>query len=254
MPPSAELFTVNLYVALAAPLVGSAVAAAAMRLADGGTWGLSPSRCSACGRRLSLLELIPIVSWVAQRGKCRGCSAAISRAYPIIELGAVGVAVWAWLAVPAEVFAATCVLGWLLLALSAVDIRTRRLPDVLNLLLAVAGIATVAMIDLARVPEHLLGAALGYGAFVAVELAYRAIRKRDGLGRGDAKLLGGIGAWVGPLGLPWCIFAAGASAIVYLLISEPIRGRKVGAETDVAFGPFLAAGGWIVWVYGPLML
>lgn len=254
MPPSAELFTVNLYVALAAPLIGSAVAAAAMRLADGGTWGRAPSCCRACGRRLGLLDLVPVVSWLALRGRCRGCSVAISRAYPVIELGAVGVAGWAWLAVPAEVFAATCVLGWLLLALSAVDIRVRRLPDVLNLLLAAAGLATIAMVDAARVPEHLLGAALGYGAFVAVELAYRTIRKRDGLGRGDAKLLGGIGAWVGPLGLPWCIFIAAAGAIAFLLVSEKIRGRKISAETDIAFGPFLAFGGWIVWLYGPLSL
>jgi len=127
------------------------------------------------------------VSWVAQRGKCRGCSAPISPAYPLIELAAFGVAVWAWLAVPAAVFAATCVMGWLLLALSAIDMRTRRLPDVLNLLLAVSGIAVTAMIDTSLVVTHLAAAAVGYGALVAVELAYRHLRGRDGLGRGDSE-------------------------------------------------------------------
>lgn len=254
MPLSAELFTVNLYVALAAPLVGSAVAAGAARLADGGTWGFSASRCQSCGRRLGVLEMIPVVSWLVQQGRCRGCSAAVSRAYPVIELAAVGVAAWAWLAVPAHVFVATCVMGWLLLALSAVDIRTRRLPDVLNALLALAGLATAALIDVGTVPVHLLGALAGYGAFVAIEIAYRMIRGRDGLGRGDSKLLGAIGAWIGPVGLPSCVFVAALSAIAWVLIVGVVKRQTVRAESAIAFGPFLAIGGWITWLYGPVML
>jgi leader peptidase (prepilin peptidase)/N-methyltransferase len=253
MPLSADTFTVNLYMALASPLIGSGIAAGAARFANGAAWDFTPSTCPLCGRRLGLLELVPLVSWVAQRGKCRGCSAPISPAYPLIELAAIGVAIWAWLAVPAAVFAVTCVMGWLLLALSAIDIRTRRLPDVLNLLLAVSGIAVTAMIDTSLVVAHLAAAAVGYGALVAVELAYRHLRGRDGLGRGDSKLLGAIGAWVGPQGLAACLFVAAASAIVFILVASRVRGTEIRGDMAIAFGPFLALGGWIVWMYAPVL-
>ena len=92
MPLSADTFIINLYVALASPVIGSGIAAGAARFANGASWDFTPSTCPACGRRLGLLELIPLVSWAAQRGKCRGCSAPISRSYPMIELAAVAVA------------------------------------------------------------------------------------------------------------------------------------------------------------------
>ncbi len=253
MPLSADTFTVNLYVALASPLIGSGIAAGAARFANGAGWDFTPSSCPACGRRLGWRELIPLVSWVAQGGKCRGCSAPISQSYPLIELAAVVVAVWACLATPAAVFAATCGMGWLLLALSAIDIRTRRLPDVLNLLLATSGIAVIAMIDTNLILEHLVAAAVGYGALVAVELGYRRLRGRDGLGRGDSKLLGAIGAWVGLQGLAACLFVAAASAIVFILAASRLRGTEIRGDTAIAFGPFLALGGWLTWVYGPVL-
>ena len=250
MPPGDGLFLVNLYVALASPLVGSAAAAASARLAKGGTWNFSPSACPACGRRLGLLELVPVVSWLAQRGKCRGCAAPISPAYPVIELAAVGIAVWAWLATPAYMFVATCIFGWLLLALSAIDFRTFRLPDGLNVALLLCGLLTAQLFYPERMLEQLAGAALGFGGLLLVELAYRAIRRRDGLGRGDSKLLGAIGVWIGPVGIAPCIFVAASTAIVFVLILGWVRRRPVAGDTAIPFGPFLAAGGWAVWVNG----
>ena len=253
MPLSADTFTTNLYLALASPLIGSGIAAGAARFANGVAWDFKPSACPACGRRLGLLELIPVVSWVAQGAKCRACSAPISRTYPLIELAAIGVAVWAWLATPASVFAATSVMGWLLLALAAIDIRTRRLPDVLNLLLALSGIAVTAMIDTRLVLEHLAAAAIGYGALVAVELTYRRLRGRDGLGRGDSKLLGAIGAWVGLQGLAACVFVGATAAIIFIIVASRVRRTEIQADMAIAFGPFLAIGGWLVWLYGPVL-
>lgn len=250
MPPGDGLFLVNLYVALASPLVGSAAAAASARLAKRGAWNFSPSACPACGRRLGLLELVPVVSWLAQRGKCRVCAAPISPAYPIIELAAVGIAVWAWLATPAYMFVATCIFGWLLLALSAIDFRTFRLPDGLNAALLLCGLLTAQLFYPERMLEQLAGAALGFGGLLLVELAYRAIRRRDGLGRGDSKLLGAIGVWVGPVGIAPCIFVAASAAIIFVLILGWVRRRPVAGDTAIPFGPFLAAGGWAVWVNG----
>lgn len=254
MPPGDVLFLVNLYVALASPLVGSAAAAAVARLAKGGTWDFSPSACPACGRRLRLLEIVPVVSWLAQRGKCRGCAAPISRDYPIIELSAVGIAVWAWLATPAYMFVATCVFGWLLLTLSAIDFRTFRLPDVLNAALLLCGLLTAQLFYPERMLEQLGGVALGFGGLLAVELAYRAIRGRDGLGRGDSKLLGAIGAWIGPVGIAPVVFVAAILAIVFVLVVGWLRRRPLAGDTAIPFGPFLAAGGWAVWVNGPVLV
>lgn len=250
MPPGDGLFLVNLYVALASPLVGSAAAAASARLAKGGAWNFSPSACPACGRRLGLLELVPVVSWLAQRGKCRVCAAPISPAYPVIELAAVGIAVWAWLATPAYMFVATCIFGWLLLALSAIDFRTFRLPDGLNAALLLCGLLTAQLFYPERMLEQLAGAALGFGGLLLVELAYRAIRRREGLGRGDSKLLGAIGAWIGPVGIAPCIFVAASTAIIFVLILGWVRRRPLAGDTAIPFGPFLAAGGWAVWVNG----
>jgi leader peptidase (prepilin peptidase)/N-methyltransferase len=250
MPPGDGLYLVNVYVALASPLVGSAAAAAAARLAAGGTWGFSPSTCAACGRPLGLLELVPVVSWLVQRGKCRGCAAPISPAYPVIELTAVGVAVWAWFATPPYMFVATCVFGWLLLALSAIDFRTFRLPDVLNAALLACGLVTAQLFYPERMLEQLAGAAVGFGGLLAVELAYRALRKRDGLGRGDSKLLGAIGIWIGPVGIAPCVFIAATAAILFVLITVHVRKRPLTGDTAIPFGPFLAAGGWIVWITG----
>jgi len=256
MPVSAEMLALNLYVGLASPLIGSGIAAATARMAEPGAWvnrwGMAPSSCAACGRRLGALEMIPVLSWAALGGRCRGCGGAISAHYPLVEVVAVGVAVWAAIIIPPHVFIATCVFGWLLVALSAVDIRTRRLPDSLNLALVATGLGATALLDMARLGDHLLGAAAGFGSLVAIEIAYRRLRGRDGLGRGDAKLLGAIGAWVGFQGLWPCIFVAAVSGIVLVLTIAALKRTQVTSDTVIAFGPFLAFGGWLTWLYGPL--
>ena len=257
MPVSAEMLALNLYVGLASPLIGSGIAAATARMVNrqawGRRWGLAPSSCAACGRRLRAWEMAPVLSRAAQGGRCRGCGGKISRHYPLVELAAVGVAVWAALVVPLEVYIATCALGWLLVALSAVDIRTRRLPDSLNLVLAATGLGVAAVLDGTRLLAHVLGGVVGFASLVAIEIAYRCLRGRNGLGRGDAKLLGAIGAWVGPQGLIACIFVAASSGIILVLTIAAAKRRAVSSDTAISFGPFLALGGWLTWLYGPLV-
>lgn len=253
MPVSAEMLAINLYVGLASPLIGSAIAAGTARLVAGQAWGLSASRCPSCGKRLSAFEMVPVVSWVTLRGKCRGCRAPISAHYPLVELAAMGVAGWAALIVPPHVFVATCLLGWLLVALAAVDIRVRRLPDSLNLALVAKGLGAAVVLDGDRLFDHVLGCGVGYASLVAIEIAYRRLRGRDGLGRGDAKLLAGIGAWVGFQSLLQCIFVAALGGIVFMLTVGLVRRRRIATDTAISFGPFLAVGGWLTWLYGPLV-
>lgn len=249
-----DLLILNAYMAAAAPLIGSAVAAGAARMAEGRAWDLSRSQCSHCGRAIKAHEMIPIISWLALRGRCGGCAAKVSVAYPVTELAAIMIAVWAWFAVPGNVFVATCIFGWMLLALSAIDIRTRRLPDVLTLPLAAAGLVTAWLISPDNLVDHAIGAACGYLSFLLVEYAYRRWRQVDGLGRGDAKLLGAIGAWVGWAALPSVVFLSASGAIVFLLLRSQFGRVPLTRATAIAFGPFLAVAGWLTWIYGPLIL
>ena len=128
-----------------------------------------------------------------------------------------------------------------LIQLSRIDWATHRLPNIITLPLIAAGLvwAFGTAIDFYL---HLLGAAVGYGVFWSVEVLYRLIRKRDGLGRGDAKLLSAGGAWCGVWALPAIVLIASVSALVYVLP----KGEQRDMRTP--FGPFLAIGIGTVWL------
>ncbi|WP_298914284.1 A24 family peptidase [uncultured Algimonas sp.] len=128
-----------------------------------------------------------------------------------------------------------------LIQLARIDWATQRLPNLITIPLLLAGLAW-AFGTADDVYLHLLGAALGYGIFWAVETIYRLVRKRDGLGRGDAKLLAVGGAWCGAWALPAIILAASVSALVYAL---PKGGAR---DARIPFGPFLAIGIGAVWL------
>jgi leader peptidase (prepilin peptidase)/N-methyltransferase len=156
------------------------------------------------------------------------------------------------LAVPATLYmtvglsVAGCLLGWALLALAAIDIAHFILPDALTLPLIAAGL-TLTIPDLAQLQSHALGAAIGFLAFAGINLAYRALRGRDGLGLGDAKLLAAAGAWLGWPALPPVVLLAALTALVWIGLAA-LRGKKAELTTRVPFGPFLALGFWISWL------
>lgn len=128
-----------------------------------------------------------------------------------------------------------------LIQLARIDWATQRLPNLITLPLLAAGLVW-AFGTVEDFYIHLLGAALGYGVFWAVEVTYRLIRKRDGLGRGDAKLLAVGGAWCGAWTLPVIVLIASLAALAYVLP----KGKDHQAR--IAFGPFLAVGIGVVWL------
>lgn len=132
-------------------------------------------------------------------------------------------------------------------ALTLIDIRSFRLPDWLTLPLIPAGWLSAWWLG-DPVVWHVAGAAIGYGAFVALEIAYKAVRGRDGLGRGDAKLLAVGGAWCGALLLPVIVLVASITGLVWVLASHVVLRRPVTAGSAIAFGPFLAGGIAAAWV------
>jgi leader peptidase (prepilin peptidase) / N-methyltransferase len=142
-------------------------------------------------------------------------------------------------------------LGAALIALSLIDLRTMRLPDAITLPLIAAGPLTALALGWDGVLWRAGSAATGFLLLFAVARGYRAWRGRAGLGLGDAKLLAAAGAWLGLEGLPSVVLWGSVTALA-AVAAAMLLGRHVEASSRVPFGPFLALGFWMVWLYGPV--
>ncbi len=236
---------------IAAPFVGSFLGTLVLRLPAGEPIAWSRSACLHCGHTLGIRDLAPLLSWLTLGGKCRYCSASLGKFYPAMELAALAVAVWAVAMLPPHLVWAGCAFGWALLGASTIDLRHLILPDVLVLPLIPAGIALHWVVAPASWSDHVIGAAAGFAAFLAVGLLYRALRGREGLGFGDTKLLAAAGAWVSWTGLPSVVFLAAIFGIAAVLVVK-LAGRRFDAAREIPFGPYLALATWVVWLHGPL--
>jgi leader peptidase (prepilin peptidase)/N-methyltransferase len=147
--------------------------------------------------------------------------------------------------------AASLLLAAALAACSAVDVYFYRLPDALTLPLAAAGILVSAATGVSPLWWSAVSAGLGFLLLAGVGWAYRYVRGRPGLGLGDAKLLAASGAWLGAGALPTVLLWATGSALVCVLVAYRRNAALTGASR-LPFGPFLAFGTWLVWLYGPL--
>ncbi len=167
---------------------------------------------------------------------------------PLIAAGAIGV--WTWLAGgPPLWMAATCALGWTLVALAWIDWRSSRLPDVLTLPLLLAGLVLAWMQGPDDLAASTIGAIAGYAALAGVDQVYYLVRGQHGLGRGDAKLLAAGGAWLGWEALPFTVLLAALTGLL-LAGAQRVGGRTVTRQTAMPFGPALALGIWLVRLYG----
>jgi leader peptidase (prepilin peptidase)/N-methyltransferase len=211
------------------------------------------SHCPHCKHQLSWWENIPLLSWIALRGRCRACHAPISLQYPLVELLTmllVLCCVWqfgfGWKGFGAIVF--SC----LLVALSGIDLRTQLLPDSLTLPLLWLGL--VASVDnLFITSKHaLVGAVIGYLSLWSVWWLFKQLTGKEGMGHGDFKLLAAMGAWFGLKGiLPTILLSSLVGAIIGS-IWLVAKGRD--RATPIPFGPYLAIAGWLVFFWGDRML
>lgn len=151
---------------------------------------------------------------------------------------------------PATAVAISIALGVVLIALSVIDIMTMRLPDVLTLPLIAVGVAVSTYLALDDALMRVAAAATGFLALFAIAEIFRRLRGVDALGLGDAKLFAAAGAWVGFGGLPAVLLVSSVSALAAALAMKAC-GVDIKRETRIPFGPFLAAGLWVVWLYGP---
>ena len=221
-------------------IVGSYVATLCLRWPRGAQATTGRSSCDGCGRVLAPLELVPVASAIAARGKCTSCDAAIDPFHLRVELTAAAIGAAAMLISPDLRGAMLALFGWLLLPLALLDWRHFWLPDRLTAALAAVGLAAGGLLSGVPLLHRLIGGAIGYCALAVLATAYRRLRSREGLGGGDAKLLGAIGLWTGWAALPPILVAA---SLIGLGLAV---GRRHGPADAVPLGTLLAAaaGGW----------
>jgi leader peptidase (prepilin peptidase) / N-methyltransferase len=203
------------------------------------------SYCPHCRRPIPAWRMVPIVSYLMQRGRCSACSAKISPRYPLVEFAGVLVAGAAYLvfgATLAGLFAAA--LGWCLVALAVIDWETGFLPDMLTLPLIPLGLAINLGGYFVPIADALIGAAAGYLVFRLIGAAFHKLRGFEGLGQGDAKLAAVIGAWSGWQLLPIAVLA-GSVVTLLAILSARAMGKTISAKTEIPFGPGLCAGAFL---------
>lgn len=230
------------------PIVGSFIGLVSLRLPERRDIVFERSACSSCGRTLSGLDLIPILSFLWYKGQCRTCYAPIPRRYLWIEIACLGLAFWAGLTIGGSLGLISAALAWGLLLIAIVDYEHYWLPRIFTVPLAVAGLIVAALTDGFVLTDHLIGAVAGFVALTTFAAIYKVLRKRNGLGGGDAWLLAAAGSWVGWQGLPSVMVWASALAVVTLLTLKLSGKIALNANTRLPFGTYLAAGLWLTWL------
>jgi leader peptidase (prepilin peptidase)/N-methyltransferase len=195
------------------------------------------SRCGSCGHQITLLENIPIISYLALGGKCSSCRASISAQYPLVEVftGIASVIIGWHFGVSMQTLAALF-LTWCLIAVSGIDIGHRLLPDSITLDVFVS------------LEDSVIGAMAGYLSLWTVFILFKLVTGKEGMGHGDFKLLAMLGAWLG--WMPLFVVILTSSLVGAIIGISMILLNKTERGTQIPFGPYLAAAGWITLLWG----
>jgi leader peptidase (prepilin peptidase)/N-methyltransferase len=208
------------------------------------------SACPHCGHQITALENIPLLSYLALRGKCRGCGVAISLRYPIVEaVSGILSAYAAWHFGFGVAALAAVLLLWALIALTFIDFDTQLLPDDITLPLLWLGLIFNLYGTFTNLSNAVVGAIAGYLVLWSVYWLFKLATGKEGMGYGDFKLLAAIGAWLGWSMLPLVIMLSSVVGAVVgiILIIAANHGRNI----PIPFGPYLAGGGLIALFWGP---
>ena len=207
------------------------------------------STCPHCGHAIRPWENIPLLSWLALRGKCSSCQAAISARYPLVELASGLLSAFiAWQFGFGWACAAMLLLSWGLLAMSLIDADHQLLPDALVLPLLWLGLIANHFGLFTSLEDALWGAVAGYLSLWSVYWLFKLLTGKEGMGYGDFKLLAMLGAWGGWQILPLTILLSSLVGAVLGVILLKLRGAAHGSP--IPFGPYLAIAGWIALIWG----
>ena len=205
------------------------------------------SSCPKCDQPIRWYQNIPVISWLALRGKCGSCKNPISIRYPLIELlTAICSLIVVWVYGPTLQAFFGVILTWVLIALTFIDFDTQLLPDRYTLPLAALGLGINSYAIYTTPTSAIWGYIIGFLCLWIVYYLFKIITGKEGMGYGDFKLLAALGAWMGPMLLPLIILLSscvGAMIGIILL--------KVKKENQpFAFGPYIAIAGWIAFLWG----
>ena len=215
------------------------------------------SACPHCNAPIRAHQNIPVISWLLLGGKCANCKAPISARYPIVEIVTAllsAAVVWRfgfhWQAI------AALFVTWALVALTVIDLDHQILPDIITIPLLWLGLlASLAWHPGLAAPiptdsySAILGAAAGYLSLWSVYWAFKLLTGKEGMGYGDFKLFGALGAWMGWQMLPLVLLLSAFTGAVVGITLIVARGRD--RNIPIPFGPYLAAAGWIAMMWGP---
>jgi leader peptidase (prepilin peptidase)/N-methyltransferase len=207
------------------------------------------SRCGHCGHQITALENIPLVSYLVLGGKCAECKAPISRQYPLVELftAIVSVVVGWHFGVSLQAIAALF-LSWCLIAASGIDIGHKLLPDNITLPLLWLGILLSLFDVFVSLEASVIGVIAGYMSLWTVFMLFKVVTGKEGMGYGDFKLLAMLGAWLG--WKPLLVVILTSSLVGAVVGITMIALKKTERSTQIPFGPYLAAAGWITLMWG----
>lgn len=206
------------------------------------------SSCPNCSATIKAWQNIPVVSYLMLRGKCANCAAPIGIRYPLVEVFTAIITVLVvlefglgWQGLGA------LLLTWSLIALAGIDFDTQLLPDGIVLPLMWIGLIANSFGAYTDLASSLWGAVIGYMSLWSVFWIFKLVTGKEGMGFGDFKLLAALGAWMGWQALPMIILIAAASGLLVaiLMIMFLSHDRRV----PIAFGPYLALGGWLSFMY-----
>ena len=207
------------------------------------------STCPHCGHKIRAYENIPILSYVLLRGRCSSCKSPIAIRYPVVEaISGILAGYIGWRFGLTWAMAGALIFAWALIALTAIDIDTQLLPDDITLPLLWLGLLVNLNNGFTPLSSAVIGAVGGYVSLWAVYWLFKLTTGKEGMGFGDFKLLGAIGAWLGWKMLPVVILLSslvGAGVGVALIVFT-----RHGRNTPIPFGPYLAAAGLIALFWG----
>ncbi|MEM1188713.1 MAG: A24 family peptidase [Pseudomonadota bacterium] len=207
------------------------------------------SQCPSCGAPIRAWQNIPVLSYLLLRGRCANCGVSIGLRYPFVEALTAVMSVCVGLFIPwGPALLAYLGLTWALIALAGIDIDTQLLPDDITLPLLWAGLGFNLFTGTVTLEDAVIGAMAGYLLLWSVYWLFRIVTGKEGMGFGDFKLLAALGAWMGWQSLPLIVIMSSAvGAVLGMLI---LALRRQGRSQPLPFGPYLAAAGWIVLLWG----
>jgi leader peptidase (prepilin peptidase) / N-methyltransferase len=205
------------------------------------------SHCDACGTTIEARDLIPLISALILSGKCRACGARIEAHHRWVELVAALIGASALLVTPGLEGLAGAIFGWLLLTLAALDLIHFWLPDRLTALLAALGLAAGLAGFHPGPDDRVIGALVGLAGLSLIAFAYRTFRGREGLGGGDPKLFGAIGAWLGWQALPAVLLGASVVGLAYVLV-RLLKRKPLSAIDRLPLGALFALAAFPIWI------